>query len=332
MKNTKNSIYQNFSFIDVCAGVGGFRQSFNSFNGECVMTCEIDKFCKKTYLDNYIENHWEDDVTSIDINNIKSFDILCAGFPCQAFSLGGKQEGFLDEKGRGTIFFNIADIAVAKRPKLMFFENVKNLLTHDKSRTFKIIQEKIDEMGYHHHYFIINAQHYVPQRRERIYIICADKNVFSFSEFNQIVENINNDYEKQKQQPLPKISEILEKEVDPKYTISDKLWAFLQQHANKHKSKGNGFGYGLVDPEKDTNTRTLTARYYKDGSEILIAQKNKNPRKLTPREAARLMGFPEDFKQTSSDTQSYKQMGNSVVIPVVKLFAKNLSLALKNKL
>lgn len=329
MQNNKQT---NFSFIDVCAGVGGFRKSFNSFNGECVMTCEIDKFCKKTYLDNYIDNHWEDDVTKINIDNIKPFDILCAGFPCQAFSLGGKQEGFLDEKGRGTIFFNIADIAVAKRPKLMFFENVKNLLTHDKSRTFKIIQEKIEHMGYYHHYFVMNSQYFVPQRRERIYIICADKNVFSQDEFNQIIKDINDDYNKQKQLPLPKIRDILEKDVPEKYTISNKLWSFLQAHADKHKTKGNGFGYGLVDPEVDINTRTLTARYYKDGSEVLIKQKNKNPRKLTPREAARLMGFPEEFKQTSSDTQSYKQMGNSVVIPVVKLFAKHLSAALDRKL
>lgn len=322
---------KNFTFIDICAGVGGFRHSFDSYGGECLMTCEIDKFCKKTYTDNYHDKHWENDVTKINPEQVEKFDILCAGFPCQAFSLGGKQQGFLDEKGRGTIFFNIADIITAKRPPLLFFENVKNLLTHDKKRTFKVIQEKLNSMNYYHHYFVMNAQHFVPQRRQRIFIVGADKTLFTQLEFNTLIQNIQADYEHQETLPLPRISDILEDNVDPKYTISDKLWNFLQAHANKHKNKGNGFGFGLVDPEVDINTRTLTARYYKDGSEILIKQKNKNPRKLTPREAARLMGFPDSFQQTSSSTQSYKQMGNSVVIPIVKMFAKHMTQALELK-
>lgn len=318
-----------FNFIDICAGVGGFRTVFDSLKGNCVMTCEIDKFCKKTYLDNFKESSWENDVTQINPSSISDFDILCAGFPCQAFSIGGHQQGFSDTKGRGTIFFNLVDIIKEKRPSILFFENVKHLLNHDKKRTFKVIQDELTKLGYHHHYFIINSKFFVPQRRERIYIIGLDKEKYNEEQFQNIIKNIDNDYLEQQKQ-TPSINDILEINVSSKYTLSDKLWNFLQSHSLKHSNKGNGFGYGLIDPAIDLNTRTLTARYYKDGSEILIKQINKNPRKLTPRETARLMGFPETFKQTSSDTQSYKQMGNSVVVPVIHLIAKHL-VALHNE-
>jgi DNA (cytosine-5)-methyltransferase 1 len=313
---------KSFTFIDICAGVGGFRQAFDNVGGKCLTTCEIDKFCKATYLANFSENRWESDVTKIVPTSLPQFDVLCAGFPCQAFSLGGKQEGFNDSKGRGTIFFNIADIIEEKRPAIIFFENVKNLLTHDNNKTFQVIQKKLNDLNYFHHYFIINSQHFVPQRRERIYILCANKDIYSESVFHQYVEVIKKKYLDIKTQPLPKIIDILESDVDSKYTLSDKLWSFLQHHSQKHNIKGNGFGFGLIDPYKDINTRTLTARYYKDGSEILISQIDQNPRKLTPRECARIMGFPESFKQVSSNTQSYKQMGNSVVVPVVYMFAQ----------
>lgn len=309
-------------FIDLCAGIGGFRQAFDNSGAECVLTCELDKFCKDTYSTNFFDKRWENDIKALDPHSVENFDILCAGFPCQAFSLGGKQEGFND--ARGTIFFNIADMLHVKQPKLALFENVKNLRSHDKGRTFTVIKNKLDSLNYHHHTFLINAQYFVPQKRERIYIVCAKKDYLTTEQFNSLIKSLEDDYLKQQSLPLPKIKDILEKNVSSEYTLSDKLWSFLQSHAKKHELKGNGFGYGLVNPETMTTTRTLTARYYKDGSEILIQQDNQNPRRLTPRECARLMGFPESFQIVSSKTQAYKQFGNSVVIPVIQMFSNRM--------
>lgn len=307
-----------YNYIDLCAGIGGFHQAFQNY-GECLLSSDIDKYCKQSYLENYQTKLWENDVKLIDPIKMPDFQILCAGFPCQAFSLAGKQKGFADT--RGTIFFDLANMLATKRPKMFLMENVKNLLNHDKKNTFKTIQNTLTELDYYHEYFLINAQHFVPQRRERVYIVGIDKKAYSEKVFKNIINEIKESYIKKQQEPLPTIKEILEKNIPPKYTISDKLWNFLQEHAKKHASKGNGFGYGLVDPTIDTNTRTITARYHKDGSEILIKQPDKNPRKLTPRECARLMGYPDNYKIVVSDTQAYKQFGNSVVVPVVKMLA-----------
>jgi DNA (cytosine-5)-methyltransferase 1 len=318
---------KNLKFIDLCAGIGGFRYAFDK-SAECVLTCEIDKFASQTYHANFEDNNWSTDIKKIDPTEIQKFDILCAGFPCQAFSLAGKQAGFLDT--RGTIFFDIVRIAKEKRPPVLFLENVKNLRSHDKGNTFKIIQKNLDDLNYWHKDYLINAQYFVPQKRQRIYIVALRKDLFSEDEFKSLCIDIENKYEKKQQLPLPKFQDILEKEVSAKYTLSDKLWSFLQSHATKHNAKGNGFGFGLMK-KTDTTSRTLTARYYKDGSEVLIEQDNKNPRKLTPREAARLMGYPEDYKIVVSDTQAYKQFGNSVVVPVIEMIAESLLKCLKKK-
>jgi DNA (cytosine-5)-methyltransferase 1 len=315
-------------FIDLCAGIGGFRIGFESYGNECVLTCEIDKFCKKTYTENFFDNFFYQDIKQLDEKNIEDFNILCAGFPCQSFSLAGQQKGFSDV--RGTIFFDIVRILNYKQPECFLLENVKNLKSHDKGNTFKVISKNLDDLNYWHETFLINAEYFVPQKRERVYIVGLRKDKFTKEEFLIVVEKIKLEYSKQKNKSKPKIKDILEKTVDAKYTLSDKLWGFLQKHANRHKQKGNGFGFGLIDPYKDITTRTITARYYKDGSEILIKQKNKNPRKLTPRECARLMGYPDNYKIVVSDTQAYKQFGNSVVVPVIQMFAKVLTQELDN--
>lgn len=316
-------------FIDLCAGIGGFRVGFEAFNNECVLTCEIDKFCKQTYASNFTDKNFTTDIKGLDEKNLENFNILCAGFPCQAFSLAGKQKGFSDV--RGTIFFDIERILNYKRPEMFLLENVKNLRSHDKGNTFKVITQHLNELNYWHETFLVNAEHFVPQRRERIYIVGLNKDIFTEAEFKKVTDKIKKSYEDQKSKNKPKIKDILEDIVLDKYTLSDKLWSFLQAHSEKHKQKGNGFGFGLIDPNKDITTRTITARYYKDGSEILIKQENKNPRKLTPRECARLMGYPEEYHITVSDTQAYKQFGNSVVVPVVKLFADILTEELNRK-
>lgn len=319
----------NLKFIDLCAGIGGFRVAFEDDNTECNLTCEIDKFCHKTYHSNFKDLRLEHDITKIDENSLENFNILCGGFPCQAFSLAGKRSGFDDI--RGTIFFDIARIIKKNRPQSFVLENVKNLKSHDKGQTFKVINETLESLNYWYTDITMNAQYFVPQKRERIYIIGLDKNKFTENEFMYLINNIKNNYEKQKLIALPQFKDILESNVDNKYTLSSKLWSFLQQHASKHAAKGNGFGYGLMNPEIDITARTLTARYYKDGSEILVKQKTGNPRRLTPRECARIMGYPDTFKIVVSDTQAYKQFGNSVVMPVVKLIADQLKPILLSK-
>ena len=314
-------------FIDLCAGIGGFRLGFESKNNKCILTCEIDKFCKETYQSNFIEKNFQTDIKLLDEKKIESFEILCAGFPCQAFSLAGKQKGFSDI--RGTIFFDIERILKQNRPNMFLLENVKNLKSHDKGNTFKTISKHLTDLNYWFETFLISSEFFVPQKR--IYIIGLNKDLFTEDEFKSIVNEINLAYKEQQSLVKPKIKDILEKSVNEKYTLSDKLWSFLQSHALKHKNKGNGFGFGLIDPEKDITSRTMTARYYKDGSEILIKQINKNPRKLTPREAARLMGYPESYKIVVSDTQAYKQFGNSVVVPVIKMFANIITNTLNKK-
>ncbi len=306
---------KKFKFIDLFAGIGGMRLAFEAAGGDCVFSSEYNPYAQLTYEANFGEKP-AGDITKIDEHEIPDHDILVAGFPCQPFSIAGvskkqslnRPHGFLD-KTQGTLFFDVARIINAKKPKAFLLENVKNLISHDKGRTFQTILDVLEEEGYSVHSKVVDARGHVPQHRERIYIVGFLKNLdFKFP--NSPAQG-------------PLLGSILERTVDPKYTLSEKLWNYLQGYAEKHRALGNGFGFGLFGPSDVA--RTLSARYYKDGSEILIRQKGKtSPRRLTPRECARLMGFPESFRIVVSDTQAYKQFGNSVAVPVVR----NIALAM----
>jgi|ERR1051326_1250863 DNA (cytosine-5)-methyltransferase 1 len=312
---------KKLKFIDLFCGIGGFRLAFDRAGAECVFSCDWDKYSQTTYEANFGEKP-QGDIYSIGIANIPEHDILCAGFPCQPFSIAGvskklslgRKHGFEDEK-QGNLFFQIANILDYHKPSAFVLENVKHLKNHDKGRTFKIIYRTLtDVLGYHVYQKIIDARHVVPQHRERIYLVgFKPSRWFEFPEFAEIG---------------PTLGSILEKKVDRKYTLSNHLWQYLRNYADKHKAAGNGFGYSVFTPHDIA--RTLSARYYKDGSEILISQGiRRNPRRLTPRECARLMGFPSDFKIPVSDTQAYRQFGNSVVVPVVEEIAQELVASLK---
>lgn len=300
-----------YKFIDLFAGIGGIRTGFESIFGKessFVFSSELDKFAQKTYYDNYKELP-EGDITKVHEKDVNKHDIVLAGFPCQAFSIAGKRKGFEDT--RGTLFFDVARIVKYHKPKVIFLENVKGFINHNKGNTFKIVKETLEDMNYKVFSKVLNAKDFgLPQNRERIYIIAFLDNTINF----KFPEKINKKI---------KLGSILDEKVDEKYTISDKLWAGHQRRKKEHKAKGNGFGYSLFNHDSEY-TSTISARYYKDGSEILIKQKNKNPRKLTPREASRLQGFPKEFKITVSDTQAYKQFGNSVAVPVIKALAKEI--------
>ncbi|HFA52094.1 MAG TPA: DNA (cytosine-5-)-methyltransferase [Bacteroidetes bacterium] len=298
-----------FKFIDLFAGIGGFRMAFQNLGGKCVFTSEWDKFSQKTYEANYGEVPFGD-ITKINEKLIPNHDLLLGGFPCQPFSIAGvskknslgKAHGFKDET-QGTLFFDIVRILENKRPKAFLLENVKNLISHDKRRTFKVIKGTLEELGYSIYTKVLDGKHFVPQHRERIFIVGFDKKIYKGKEGFKFPEL---------PKPVHAIEDILDKKVENKYTLSDKLWSYLQDYAKKHKAKGNGFGFGLVDFKGVS--RTISARYYKDGSEILIPQKGKNPRRLTPRECARLQGYPENFIIPVSDNQAYRQFGNSLKI------------------
>lgn len=308
-----------YKFIDLFAGIGGIRLAFEEY-GECVFSCEWDVKAQETYFANFYETPFGD-IRKINEKEIPDHDILLAGFPCQPFSIAGvskknflgRAHGFLDE-AQGTLFFDIARIIKEKQPQAFLLENVKNLKSHDKGRTYRVIKKVLEnDLGYTVYDKIINAKGLVPQNRERIYIVGFKKPIkFQFPSLPD---------------KGPALRTILEDEVDEKYTLSDKLWKYLQAYKEKHEAKGNGFGYGLAD--LDSYSRTLSARYYKDGSEILIPQKGKNPRKLTPRECARLQGFPDSFKIVVSNTAAYKQFGNSVAVPVVRLIAEKMIQAIE---
>ncbi len=304
----------SFTFIDLFAGIGGIRRPYQKLGGTCVFSSEIDKFAIKTYEANWNETP-SGDITQIDAKDIPSFDILLAGFPCQAFSIAGKRKGFKDT--RGTMFFEVERILEYHKPKCFMLENVKGLLNHDKGHTFNTMKDILEnKLGYKIYYKVLNARDFgVPQNRERI-IIVGFKN-----------RNINFEFPTPSGIPT-KLGDILEKEVDPKYTLSDRLWTSHQRRKEEHKAKGNGFGYCLFN-ENSPYTSTISARYYKDGSEILVEQKGKNPRKLTPREAARLQGFDDNFKLVVSDLQCYKQFGNSVPTKMIEAVAKNIIKALE---
>ncbi len=313
-KKKQNRNDDQFTFIDLFAGIGGMRIAFNRAGGQCIYSSEWNKYSQQTYFSNFGEQP-DGDITQVEADNIPDHDILVAGFPCQPFSIAGvskknsmgRATGF-EDKTQGTLFFDVCRILERKRPKAFMLENVKNLRSHDKGRTFKIILESLDELGYKVFYDVLDGQNYVPQHRERIIIVGFDKKRYG--------EDIGFEFDLSPRYPKPVMKDILEKNVEPKYTLSDKLWIYLQNYADKHRAAGNGFGYGIASP--DGISRTISARYYKDGSEILIAQRGKNPRRLTPRECARLQGFPDDFKIPVSDTQAYKQFGNSVVVPLIE--------------
>lgn len=304
---------KKIKIIDLFAGIGGIRLGFEQAFGkdlECVFTSEIDKFAIQTYTENFGNENIYGDITKISEKDIPEHDILLAGFPCQPFSQAGLKKGFKDT--RGTLFFDIERILISKKPKAFLLENVKQLKGHDKGNTLKVILQHLNDTGYKTCVKVLAAKDFgIPQNRERIYIVgFLDKTVdFKFPE------------------PMKKeikVGDILEKDPNEKYTISDKLWAGHQRRKLMHKEKGNGFGYGLFN-ENSPYTNTISARYYKDGSEILIEQKGKNPRKLTPREAARLQGFPETYKiDAVSDNQLYKQFGNSVCVPVIEKIAEEM--------
>jgi DNA (cytosine-5)-methyltransferase 1 len=300
-----------FTFIDLFAGIGGMRLAFQKNGGTCVFSSEWDKFAQQTYSENFNETP-AGDIRSIKESDIPTHDILLAGFPCQPFSHAGLKMGFEDT--RGTLFFDIARIIKFHKPKLVLLENVKGFLSHDKGNTFKVVKATLEDLGYEVHSQVLNAKDFgLPQNRERIYIVGINR-----KRANSLPFTFPKSPKKQ-----TFLGEILENNVPKKYTISDRLWSGHQRRLEEHRARGNGFGYSIFN-SKSTHTSTISARYYKDGSEILIAQRNKNPRKITPREAARLQGFPESFRIPVSDAQAYRQFGNSVAVPVVSAIAKRM--------
>lgn len=316
-----------FAFIDLFSGIGGLRLGLEAAGGHCRFSCEIDRFARRTYHAWFGETPAEDVQDHASGQHIPPHDLLAAGFPCQPFSIAGvskkkslgRAHGFHD-KAQGTLFFHLASVIEACRPPVLLLENVKNLRSHNRGDTWQTIADRLQSLGYVVYDRILDAADYVPQHRERIFIVgfrrdlFGDQPPFRFPDPPAGAE--------------PVLQDILqpEAEVDPKYGLSDHLWQYLQDYAERHKQRGNGFGYGLADPAG--TTRTLSARYYKDGSEILIPRgPRRNPRRLTPLEAGRLMGFPEHLvrHQVVSDTQAYKQYGNAVVPAVVTAVARNIA-------
>nr|WP_234480504.1 DNA (cytosine-5-)-methyltransferase [Paraburkholderia aspalathi] len=330
-----------FRFIDLFAGIGGIRMGFEAHGGDCVFTSEWNDFSTKTYRENYPpggDHALIGDIVSFPAEEVPSHDVLLGGFPCQPFSIAGvskknalgRPHGF-ECTTQGTLFFDVARIIAAKRPAAFLLENVKNLLSHDKGRTFDVILQTLrDELGYEVHYRVVDGQHFTPQHRERIIIVgFRGKTSFSWDDLRlpesgprlgSILHRTDGS-----EPVLPwdhdRFFDHASKRVQPKYTLTPNLWTYLQNYAAKHRAAGNGFGFGMAYP--DSVTRTLSARYHKDGSEILVYQGEQlRPRRLTPRECARLMGFPDTFRIPVSDTQAYRQFGNSVVMPVMREVAR----------
>lgn len=326
-----------FTFIDLFAGIGGIRHGFQQHGGRCVFTSEWNTFAQKTYLANFPHDDGHllvGDITQVDEKDVPDHDVLLAGFPCQPFSIAGvskknslgRKHGFADE-AQGTLFFDVARIIKEKQPKAFLLENVKNLVSHDKGNTFRVIKKVLEkDLGYTIHCKVIDGQHFVPQHRERILIAgFRTPTDFTWDDLQLPKEGprLGSILHPQDGSELPESHFTIgaEAKVDPRYTLTPNLWTYLQNYAAKHRAAGNGFGFGLVDA--DSVTRTLSARYYKDGSEILVSQgPRKRPRRLTPRECARLMGFPDTFVIPVSDTQAYKQFGNSVIMPVMREVAR----------
>lgn len=341
VRGDKDGPEADFTFIDLFAGIGGLRRGFESIGGRCVFTSEWDKYSQQTYRANFPNDDHEinGDITKVDAADIPPHDVLLAGFPCQPFSIAGvskknalgRAHGF-EDKTQGTLFYDVARIIKHHRPAAFLLENVRNLVSHDKGKTFQTIKDVLtDELGYTIDFRIIDGRHWTPQHRERIFIVgFRDDQAFRFADM-KIPD------------AAPKLETILHPgdgseapdqrftvgnsgRVSDKYTLTDHLWNYLQRYKEKHAAAGNGFGFGLVGPSDVA--RTLSARYYKDGSEILVKQEGKGPRRLTPRECARLMGFDDPqgnaFLIPVSDTQAYRQFGNSVVVPAVKAVAEHM--------
>lgn len=312
-----------FSFVDLFAGIGGFRIPLEKLGGTCVFSSEVDKYSQKTYRAWFGETP-HGDITKIKVGEIPDHDVLAAGFPCQPFSIAGvsKKKSLGQAHGfkclsQGTLFFNVATIIENKRPPIVLLENVKNLKSHDSGRTWQVIKGTLEDLEYTVFDKVIDAIHWVPQHRERIYMVCFDKQVFG--------ETVPFSFPNPPSGTPPRLKDILEKAPDKKYTLTDHLWGYLQDYAVRHREKGNGFGFGLADP--NGTSRTLSARYYKDGSEILIPQsRGRNPRRLTPAECARLMGFDEKYETNIvvSDTQAYRQFGNAIVPKVAEAVIKEV--------
>ena len=293
------------------------RIAFEKVGGECVFSSEWDKFAQQTYAANFGDTP-HGDITQVELTEVPRHDILIGGFPCQPFSHAGLKRGFEDT--RGTLFFDVARIIDHRKPSMVLLENVKGFTTHDRGRTMAVVKETLEELGYNVFHKVLNAKDFgVPQNRERVFIVAINKKKMG---------SIGFEYPTPKKVET-KLGDILDAKVDEKYTISNKLWAGHKRRLKEHRAKGNGFGYSLFNT-KSPYTSTISARYYKDGSEILIEQKDANPRKLTPREAARLQGFPEKFKIPVSDNQAYKQFGNSVAVPVIHAIAKNMVKLMEN--
>lgn len=312
-----------FRFTDLFAGIGGIRMGLEQAGGSCSYSVEKDRFARQTYEANF------GTCEGVDIHDIRAgelppYDVLAAGFPCQPFSIAGvskklslgRLHGFDDEKS-GNLFFEIVRLITEApaQPAALFLENVKNLVSHDHGNTFRVIRGTLEELGYTFSHQVIDAQRWVPQHRERTFMICLRREVFGDEKFE--FPNLPAERER------VTMGDIMEETVDSKYRLSENLWRYLQEYALKHRAAGNGFGYGLVGPQ--SVSRTLSARYYKDGSEVLVRTDGDTPRRLTPRECARLMGFPDSYLIPVSDMQAYRQFGNSVVVPVVTFLAKALA-------
>lgn len=336
-----DSALDAFTFIDLFAGIGGIRTAFERIGGRCVFTSEWDRWAQQTYKANFPDDEYRGDhafagdITQVDAASVPDHDVLTGGFPCQPFSIAGvskknalgRAHGFADAT-QGTLFFDVARIIDEKRPAAFLLENVKNLMSHDRGRTFEVIRRTLeDELGYELHARVVNGKHFTPQNRERILLIgFREPSDFDFDALqledypSTVADILHAPHETGLPHDADRFIDPTTGKVSDKYTLTDHLWTYLQKYAAKHRAAGNGFGYGLVD--LNGTTRTLSARYYKDGSEILVPQGGKNPRRLTPRECARLMGFDDDFVIPVSDTQSYKQFGNSVVVPAITAVAE----------
>ena len=334
----------SFTFIDLFAGIGGLRTGYDKIGGRCVFTCEINRYSRETYIANFpVDHEIVGDITMVEETDIPPHDLLLAGFPCQPFSLAGvskknslgRSHGFEDET-QGTLFFDIVRILRHHKPRAFLLENVKNLLSHDRKNTIRVILNALDELGYDVDKRIIDARSWVPQHRERVFIAGFRKDqraAFSFDDVhippgpNPTLSSILHP-EDGRETPDGHYTTEPDGKVHERYTLTDGLWEYLQRYAEKHRAAGNGFGFGLVGP--DNIARTLSARYHKDGSEILIAQQGRNPRRLTPRECARLMGFERrgsnrPWNIPVSDTQAYRQFGNAVAAPVSVAIAEAMA-------
>jgi DNA (cytosine-5)-methyltransferase 1 len=309
-----NKQMDSFTFVDLFSGIGGMRLGFESAGGECLFSCERDKWARKTYEVNFGDVPHED-IRTLEADDLPDHDVMVAGFPCQPFSIAGvskknalnKAHGFRDDD-QGTLFFVLEELIKRKQPKVVVLENVRGLATHNRGRTLKWLERRLRHANYGVSHCLVQGSRYVPQNRQRLFIVALlDGTEFEFPAFEGV-------------SPRPVLRDILDPEPDPSFTITDKLWAYLPAYAEKHRLKGNGFGYGLASP--NGISRTLSARYHKDGAEILIPQEGKNPRRLTPDECRKLMGFPDGFQIIVSNTQAYRQFGNSVVVPAVAELAQ----------